>query len=880
MPQVLSKNSVLLRGAGRTNIEYSAGPNINITDDVISGRDWTNDINQAVASGLSGRLSGGENIAITNNDGISTISISGDIYSAGENINITDKVISGKDWTNDIDEHIESAVSGKADASAIPTIVDYSAGSNINISDHVISGKDWSPELDVKLDKSAYISGTSSFVTVERMYDELSSISSHISADSPWISGNKILAPSAVQLEFGGQFQALSSFDLSGDHNHYLLMKGAAFRLPDIDPYLSAYLPVSSFNNYTDYAEARMSAIFVLANSAYTTAVNNYHSKLDKSAFDEYSAAHSGDDAVPYSAGDNINVTDHIISGRDWTDVIQSAMSSVNVSSKLDTSAFNLYSAAHSGDDITPYSAGSNINVTDHVISGKDWSNEIAAAGSGDKTPYSGSSGIQVQDHVISITGEVGRVYSAGANINISNQNVISGKDWTNTIDSHIASATSAFLTSGDLPSAKPVSGASGIKIEELTDRVVFSISGDVGKTYSAGANINITNEVISGRDWSTNISSATSGKLDSSWTAGKDVTPYSAGNNIKITNHVVSGKDWTTEISSATSGKLDTTAFTAYTATAGDYSGIAPITVDNVNRTISVSAGYTLSAGSGINFTDDFADKILTINADTSGFVRYTDQVLGIGNGNEISGTNSYGFGAYNIVSGVSLAAGLANRASARSLAVGQNSYAYDSSLAVGYANIADYNSIAVGDYNRVHNGQALGLNLRMDGGMAIGKNNLTSADALFVIGNGSGSDDSARSDAFVIDKSGNVFANGEQLRQNYYFMNIADTTGIIDAYENYPPLDHDWVLDIKNLGGAQVVWSAFGGTATLDIDQGVRIHYSYNDDTLLAEPVYPLAFDEYATKSDLGGMTLEMVGSSAQATGTNILYIITGSN
>lgn len=840
MPQVLSKNSVLLRGAGRTNIEYSAGPNINITDDVISGRDWTDDINQAVASGLSGRLSGGENIAITSNEGITTISVSGDIYSAGDNINITNKVISGKDWTNDIDEHIESAISSKADTSAIPTIVDYSAGSNIDITDHVISGKDWTSELDVKLDKSAYITGTSSFVTVERMYDELSSISSHISGDSPWISGNKILAPSAIQLEFGGQFQALSSFDLSGDHNHYLLMKGAAFRLPDLWPHLSAYLPVSSFNNYTDYAEARMSGIFVLANSAYTTAVNNYHNKLDKSAFSSYSAAHSGDDTVPYSAGDNIDVTDHIISGRDWTDVIQSAMSSVNVSSKLDTSAFNLYSAAHSGDDVTPYSAGSNINISDHVISGKDWSDEIAAAGSGDKTPYSGASGIQVQNHVISISGEVGRVYSAGANINISPQNVISGKDWTNTIDSHIASATSAFLTSGDLPSAKPVSGASGIKIEELTDRVVFSISGDVGKTYSAGDNINISPQ------------------------------------------NVISGKNWQPEIDAATSGKLDTSAFTAYTATAGgaDYSGIAPVTVDNVNRTISVSAGYTLSAGSGINFVDDFADKILTINADTSGFVRYTDQVLGIGNGNEVSGTNSLGFGAYNIVSGVSLAAGLANRASARSLAVGQNSYAYDSSLAVGYANIADYNSIAVGDYNNVHNGQALGYNLKMDGGMAIGKNNKTSANALFVIGNGSGSDTSARSDAFVIDKSGNVYANGEQLRQNYYFMNIADSTGIVYAYDSYPPMDHDWVLDIKNIGGAAVEFSANDATATLELNQGVRVHYSYLDNYLMAEPIYPIGIDDYATKGDLAGLTLEMVGTSAEASGTNILYIITGSN
>lgn len=807
MPQVLSKNSVLLRGAGRTNIEYSAGPNINITNDVISGRDWSQEMAQTIKGGISASLSGGDNIEIINDQGVNIISVTGDLYSAGPNIDITDRTISGKDWTNDIDEHIESAISSKADTSAIPTIVDYSAGSNINISDHVISGKDWCPELDVKLDKSAYISGTSSFVTVERMYDELSSISSHISADSPWISGNKILAPSAVQLEFGGQFQALSSFDLSGDHNHYLMMKGAAFRLPDIDPYISGFLPLDTFSSYTASTYNYISATNSLANSAYNIAMNNLYSKLDISAFSAYSAAHSGDDAVPYSAGDNINVTDHIISGRDWTDVIQSAMSSVNVSSKLDTSAFNLYSAAHSGDDITP---------------------------------YSGASGIQIQDHVISISGEVGRVYSAGANINISNQNVISGKDWANTIDSHIASATSAFLTSGDLPSAKPVSGTSGIKIEELTDRVVFSISGDVGKTYSAGSNINISNQ------------------------------------------NVISGKNWQPEIDAATSGKLDTSAFTAYTATAGgaDYSGIAPVTVDNVNRTISVSAGYTLSAGSGINFVDDFADKILTINADTSGFVRYTDQVLGIGNGNEVSGTNSLGFGAYNIVSGVSLAAGLANRASARSLAVGQNSYAYDSSLAVGYANIADHNSIAVGDYNNVHNGQALGYNLKMDGGMAIGKNNKTSADALFVIGNGSGSDTSARSDAFVIDKSGNVYANGEQLRQNYYFMNVAETTGIVYAYDSYPPMDHDWVLDIKNIGGAAVEFSACDATATLEINQGVRVHYSYLDDMLLAEPIYPIGIDDYVTKGDLAGLSIETVGTSAEASGTNILYIITGSN
>jgi hypothetical protein len=72
--------------------------------------------------------------------------------------------------------------------------------------------------------------------------------------------------------------------------------------------------------------------------------------------------------------------------------------------------------------------------------------------------------------------------------------------------------------------------------------------SGD-NVAYSAGNNIDVTNHVISGKDWSNEIASSTSGKLDTSWTAGKDVTPYSAGANIDVTNHVISGKDWTDTI-------------------------------------------------------------------------------------------------------------------------------------------------------------------------------------------------------------------------------------------------------------------------------------------------------------------------------------------
>lgn len=157
------------------------------------------------------------------------------------------------------------------------------------------------------------------------------------------------------------------------------------------------------------------------------------------------------------------------------------------------------------------------------------------------------------------------------------------------------------------------------------------------GKEYSAGANINITNDVISGKDWSNEIEGAVSGKLDSS--AYHD---YSAGANIGINGYVISGKDWTTDIQNATSGlagKLDASAFTAFTATAdvtpysagnnvtienhvisltGDlgkiYSGQNHVVVDNTNDKIGLDASalsaieafqgeFDLSAGSNIEF-------------------------------------------------------------------------------------------------------------------------------------------------------------------------------------------------------------------------------------------------------------------------------------
>ena len=665
--QLLSSQTVLLRGAGRTNIEYSAGPNINITDDVISGRDWSQEMAQIVKGGVSASLSGGDNIQIINDQGVNIISVTGDLYSAGPNIDITDRTISGKDWTDDIDSHIASAISGKADRSDIPEIVEYSAGDNINITDHVISGKDWSYEIGQKVGRDEFISGMSA--VTEHMVETVSSTSAEIidiiSATSghgtcPWISGGKDYGSATEQLQFGSVLPIFSSWGLCADHNHYIWMKGAYIRLPDIDPYLSSYLPLSSFSSYTASTYNYISSTNAIAGSAYNIAMGNLHNKLDISAWSAFTAdadvtpysagngidisdhviSFTGSEGHEYSAGDNINITDNVISGKSWTDEIIAAVSgkqpsgdyysasnpsgfitSAGTVNKLDISSFTAYTAAHSGDDNQAYSAGQNINVTNHVISGKDWTNEINAATSGkvDQSTYSA--------YTAAHSGDDNQAYSAGQNINITNH-VVSGKDWTNEINA----ATSGKQPSGNYYSASNPSGfiTSG-SIANKLDTSSFTAytaahSGDDNQAYSAGSNINITDHVVSGKDWSTEITSATSGKADktdlnglmsasklefdgngkisaydgSAFAGGdsQETVPLSAGANIAVidneTNVTISGKDWTDEIASAvsagTSGKQDTLIF--------NYDGDNNISAINGSALAGLGGNYSSESG------------------------------------------------------------------------------------------------------------------------------------------------------------------------------------------------------------------------------------------------------------------------------------------
>lgn len=123
-------------------------------------------------------------------------------------------------------------------------------------------------------------------------------------------------------------------------------------------------------------------------------------------------------DGQPYSAGENISVENHIISGKDWTPELDE---------KLDITSYEQGDTAF-------YSASDNINISNHVISGKDWNPEINNASS-----YALSEAInQMQGYpsgVDNITPDVVTGYISGGLLHIS------GKDWTDDITAASANA-------------------------------------------------------------------------------------------------------------------------------------------------------------------------------------------------------------------------------------------------------------------------------------------------------------------------------------------------------------------------------------------------------------------------------------------------------
>ena len=332
------------------------------------------------------------------------------------------------------------------------------------------------------------------------------------------------------------------------------------------------------------------------------------------------------------------------------------------LSSKLDTSAFDEWTATHTGGQ--EYSAGDGIDITDYVIS-------VTGQLTGDYLTKASADTIYQPIGDYLTTADSGNFYPMEGNpsgfltgVDLSDyykKNETSSKqeisDVINEINNNITNLSGKYYPLTSNPSGYLTAHQDISDKLDVTAFTAYTATAQ-GTEYSAGENINITNYVISGKDWSAEIENATTGKLDatafnsgdfypmtgnpSGFITGVDLTPYqeksgmtayqpvgdyySASNpsgfitGVDLSNYYkkneTSSKE---EISAALTGKLDESAFTSYTATATavqgvEYSGIAPIDVNNTTHQISADV-WTLSAGNGLSLSEDALSKVTTLS-------------------------------------------------------------------------------------------------------------------------------------------------------------------------------------------------------------------------------------------------------------------------
>ncbi len=405
---------------------------------------------------------------------------------------------------------------------------------------------------------------------------------------------------------------------------------------------------------------------------------------LDESIIDEKIAeaakgfATSGDIAAAVAAEAQIRATN------------DNAINQKAEQAKTKADAVDTYVKEHEAEwsKGTTYTAGANININaQNVISGKDWSGDIAAVGavaagkqdkltnaqlsaissvSGKQDKLTAGSNIKIENNTISVTGEMGKIYTGVSPIHVNNDTnqiyiddpveLVAGAGIK--IDDNVISVTGKqdTLSNSQLSAISSVSG----KQDKLTAGTnigingnVISVTGELGKTYTGENYVNVNNDTNK-----IGLTDTAKSKLDSfvgefDLSAGENINfrkvgntvfidgqqggggqTYFAGANIDITNNVISGKDWNTEIESATSGKQDK--LTDYTPdvwntvtgkqdklTAGTgisiegnvvavtgefgkvYTGVSPVHVDNDTNEISIEDQKEIVAGDGITVTE-----------------------------------------------------------------------------------------------------------------------------------------------------------------------------------------------------------------------------------------------------------------------------------
>ena len=250
--------------------------------------------------------------------------------------------------------------------------------------------------------------------------------------------------------------------------------------------------------NMENAANLSKDGLYVTGTGSRISMSNDMSDIYGDNHFEIYGYQESGDGISAMHLGGNDLIVEH---GENHTITASYSLTGACSSAQ---SALNIINSS----DLTQYSAGANIDITDHVISGKDWSNEINDASANaynQSTAWTDSqgylTGVDLSEYaktdfvVSSIDAATSGKYDTSSFSAISgsfltaHQSLPQSADWngaTTVVNNNSAIwnnttnvVSSNSATWGATNPQIPVTGINGIKISESGDKVVFEVSGD-----------------------------------------------------------------------------------------------------------------------------------------------------------------------------------------------------------------------------------------------------------------------------------------------------------------------------------------------------------------------------------------------------------------
>jgi hypothetical protein len=653
---LLSEHNRILRVGEGGSQEYFPGPNINITDHVISGKYWDNEINSAISSTSGDIVNEAVNQSTAWVDEQGYLTAHQDVdnlpyvqnSALGYNGNLISSISGDGFFAESANNsyHADDADHATyADSATHADSADFVATANF--------ANSASSALNAEVANVAYTALTAQFLEGGWEHDNSGNITAY--NNSAFVGSN------------GGQYEGIEPIVVNNEE-----MKISA---------KSALLGVQQPLYFVEDSET--ATVIGIDNSAFPTFEGTEDGKI--SAIN--GSALNADPVVDYSAGNNIDITDHVISvtgsvpsadranyavsatsshfshsaieagsanyatesnhansadsatydslGRkivdtyltahqelpDWTPTIQNASGNA-YNSAVNWVVDQHYLTAVTGDN-TPYTAGANIDITDHVVSGKDWTSEIQAASS--YAYDQATTQIPAQKDV-----------KAGANISVSTASTaytISGKDWNTEIAA--ASSYAYEQSTGTIPDVTNLDYVQNSALN-ITNGSITSISSynvghpQVPVTGSGSVTISKPNGtvIIHGKEYDTDISAASSYAYE------------------QATAHIPNGVMLTSGLEYDGDNYITGYSGSAFGGQGGgqgvEYTGIAPIVVNNIEHKISAQSAV-LGVQEPLYFVEDSVSAtIIGISGLPEGQDIMYESALGLSAGTITSYNNS----------------------------------------------------------------------------------------------------------------------------------------------------------------------------------------------------------------------------------------------